>query len=654
MSSFCLDFLLGAARIAHDMRFCFVCASLLVFFALAAAQPVEGQSYGEDQPDSSGTVREISEKFGPKELKELYDLLNSSQFQAPLTNYNCGEPVPKLNFAVRLRHKGYATTRAVEISHSPGLSPGGRSRCLLFGVDYLLDKAVASLDADPQMETTREPHCDCSKRDGKEEWVDFPGPEEVLAKAKVDAEIAARLADEALEEKVENLATIHLKETGAKVVTNGQSGHLVTHEKLLGTLPAESEMTLFAIDPTFSHWAYVIGRGGKQVVVHDGVDGKPYDEIPDHQRLAFSADGKHLAYIAKRGGNMFVVADCIEGKEYPDIEELFHPIFSPDGTHLAYIASRPAFRLRFPPVETFAVLDGKEQKGYDTVEAIMFSPDSRHFAYNAETKWNRGMMVVLDGKEGKSYNQISQKCFSPDSSRMAFVAYNRTNRSPGSLGMHFAVVGGVEGKQYKSVSSIQFSPDSKHVAYVATQGSSDMRVLMRDGAETKYGKTGGGVFSPDSQHLATVALFGTNWLVLIDGKKLEPQVGLPSGQMEFSPVGDLGFSPDSRHVAYTVRDTNCTMVLDGISIGTYERIDSSPVFTPDSQNLAYAFTRAGKVRVFLNGLEGKEYDKILGYDRRGEDAGGEISLTFDSSGVLHAMAVRDRQIFSLEMEVRRD
>jgi len=34
-----------------------------------------------------------------------------------------------------------ATTRAVEIYHSPGLSPAGHTRCLMFAVDYLLDKA---------------------------------------------------------------------------------------------------------------------------------------------------------------------------------------------------------------------------------------------------------------------------------------------------------------------------------------------------------------------------------------------------------------------------------------------------------------------------------------------------------------------------------
>src|SRR5215831_15626424 len=132
---------------------------------LALVAPVIGSNV-EPPSDASGTVREISDRFGADELKKLDQLLNSEEFQRPLTNYNCGDPVPKLSFFVSLRPAGYATTRAVTIYHSPGSSPSGHSRCLMFGVDYLLDKAVAKLDPDPKDETTREPHCDCSKRDG--------------------------------------------------------------------------------------------------------------------------------------------------------------------------------------------------------------------------------------------------------------------------------------------------------------------------------------------------------------------------------------------------------------------------------------------------------------------------------------------------------
>jgi len=613
--------------------------------------PGDGESLGEDRSDASGTVREISDKFGHNELQKLYQLLNSAEFQSRLTNYNCGDPVPKLMFSVSLRPSGFATTRAVEIYHSPGLSPSGRTRCLLFGVDYLLDKAVAGLDPDPKQEDTREPHCDCSKRDSKEEWVTFPGPTEILAHAKVAAKDAARRADEAEEEKEGNLSVAHLDPSGVLVKPDNVREHLVTREKSLCKLPPESDMTLFTVDPSFNHWAYVIKRGGKQIVVLDGVEGKEYDDIPYHQRLEFSADGKHFAYVAKRAGKMVVVADGKEGRPYDEIEDLFHPLYSPDGQHLAYIASQTV--LGFMPPKMFVVLDGHEQKSYELVEGIFFSPDSRHLAYNADKKWNRGTVLVVDEKEGRSYDQIVGGCFSPDGNRLAYVAYNRTDSSAEIPGMDLAVVDGKEGKAYRSVSSIHFSPDNKHVAYVAGQGSSGMGILVRDEVERKYRHVGIGSFSPDSAHLASLGLFETNWLVLIDGKKLEPQVHLAANERSFGPVNDLIFSQDSRHLAYISRgsETNWLVVLDGKVVKAYEGIAVSPVFSPDSQRLAYVIKRVGKSIPVLGGQEGNEYDQILTWQKSLEDGGQTIGLSFDEKGLLHAMAIRGREILRLEIEL---
>lgn len=616
------------------------------------SSPLSGdsESFGEDRPDASGTVREISDKFGHDELQKLHQLLNSAEFQSRLTNYNCGDPVPRLMFSTRLRPAGFATTRAVEIYHSPGLSPSGRTRCLLFGVDYLLDKAVARLDPDPKQEDTREPHCDCSKRDSKEEWVTFPGPTEILAHAKVAAKNAARKADEAEEEKMKNLSVVHLDPAGVLVEPDA-SEHLVSREKLLGKLPPETDMELFAIDPGFKHWAYVIKRGGKQLVVLDGEEGKEYDEIPGHQRLEFSADGKHFAYIAKRAGKMMVVVDSKEEKAYDGIEEMFHPIFSPDGQHLAYIASKPV--LGFLPPKIFAVVDGQEQKSYELVEAIQFSPDSKHLAYDADKKWNRESVVVLDGKESKTYSGLSGKAFSLDGNQLAFIAHRRSDKNPESTGTDLVVVNGKEGKPYQSISFLlRFSPDSKHLAYLAGKGSSGMKLLVRDDVETKYAHLDLGPFSPDSQHLACVGLFETNWLVLIDGKKLEPQVHLASKERGFSPVSDLTFSPDSRHLVYVSRGTeaNWLVVLDGKAVKDYEGIAVSPVFSPDSKRLAYVVKRGGKSIPIFGGQEGKEYDKILTWRSALEDGAQTKGLDFGEKGVLQTMAIRGREILRLEIE----
>lgn len=385
----------------------------------------------QSEPYAYATVREISDQFGPAEVKKLQDLLNTPQFQAPLVKYSCGDPVPQLTFSVSLRRAGYATTRAVDISYTPGFSPSDNSkRCLMFAVDYLLDKAVAGLDPDPKEETTREPHCDCSKRNGNSEWVEFPGPDEILAPKKVAAKMAIQ-ADADRQLKEVNLQPIHFDPAGVQV-TPAAGEVLVTHETSLGKMPADATLAVASHD--FTHWACVVNRNGKKSVMLDGVEGKAYDDIPDHQELQFSPDGKHLAYIATLKGKMMVVEDGKEGKRYEDIEKLFHPEFSPDSRHLAYIASAPALTLAFPPEKSFMVLDGKEQKGYDLVEGILFSPDSKHLAYNADRRWNRGTSVVLDGKEGPAYDQVVDTVFSPDGNRIAYVAFSRANGNPGSMG----------------------------------------------------------------------------------------------------------------------------------------------------------------------------------------------------------------------------
>jgi hypothetical protein len=95
----------------------------------------------------------------------------------------------------------------------------------------------------------------------------------------------------------------------------------------------------------------------------DGEEGKEYGEDmiwidPSLPNLRFSPDSKCLAYWAGRGGKWLVVVDGVEGKEYDGIGG--PPLFSPSSSRVAYWAWRGN--------KTFVVVDRVEGKKYDNFQ----------------------------------------------------------------------------------------------------------------------------------------------------------------------------------------------------------------------------------------------------------------------------------------------
>jgi len=592
-------------------------------------------------------VRSVSEKFRDNEVRRLYQLLNSAEFQAPLTNYNCGDPVPKLSFSVYLQPKLRTSSRYVGIDHWPGQSPSGRSRCILSGIDYLLDKAVSKLDPDPQEESTREPHCDCSNRDGKEEWVTHPGPDEILAPAKVSAKAATRKAEGVEQEQLENISTVRLDWTKLDLEPAAGGSFLVTKEESLGHLLPGADVDSLTVDDRFKHLAYVVKRDGKELAVVDGVEGKAYDKVAEKNEMYFSPDGMRIGYIAKRGDKRLAVVDGKEGKEYDRIYDLFNPVFSADSKRVAYIATtinKMKEKLGMWSLKDFVVVDGVEGRPYELVESIVFSPDGRKLIYFPQPRWNRSTRVVVNEVEGKEHDYAEFATFSPDGTRLAYVADKRVK---GQRGLRFAVIDGQERKEFAEVSPVRFSPDSKHFAYRAKNGGT--AVLMRDDVERKYADVELGPFSADNRHLAYVARVSSTWLVMLDGQKLESSSSM---EQSFSPARDLVFSPDSQHLAYIRRLTNWAVVVDGQEVGRSSGVVVSPVFSPDSKRLAFIVAREGKSVLVFGGQEGKAYDRFLVWNRSWREEGSRTTgFAFDETGVLHAIAVRGDEVIRVTISL---
>jgi hypothetical protein len=140
---------------------------------------------------SDGLSASISAKFSAADLKTLSERLNSAEFQKRLTAYTCGDPLPRMTFAVSLLEQGEYQERQVIVQPRPYPDETPRNRCLTFGLSHEIDDEVAALDRgapinyhyrDPHTgtemppRTTRmpKPACDCAKRDAPGNWVTFP------------------------------------------------------------------------------------------------------------------------------------------------------------------------------------------------------------------------------------------------------------------------------------------------------------------------------------------------------------------------------------------------------------------------------------------------------------------------------------------------
>jgi hypothetical protein len=412
-----------------------------------------------------------------------------------------------------------------------------------------------------------------------------------------------------------------------------------------------------------SHLAFIIQNGNEMVTVVDGqaVGGGYYFVGAD--RITFSADGKHYAYTARRGsaadGKALVIHDGVEGKPYAAAAVV--PTFSPDGTHLAYTAALGAGK-------TCVVLDDKEQAPFDNVVpgTILFSPDSKHLSYTAIA--GSKVLAVVDGKTSKPYDQMRlTPIFSPDSSRVIYIA--------GADNQYFMVLDGVEGPKFEAFTdgSVVFSPDSHHLAYAARKGKQWELVL--DGKEqSPYDAIAGESihFSPDSAHLAYVGITDKQRVIVLDGKASDKHYDniLWPGPL-FSPnslrvvyagargerivvvtdnvegpiydnVAELGFSPDSKRVVFRALNKNKALaVIDGKEFGPFDNT-TSLVISPDSIHYAFVATEATKSTIMI---DGQPVDKsYTGWVKGARPA-------FSGTSQVNFLMVRDLQFVQVRAEI---
>ncbi len=211
-------------------------------------------------------------------------------------------------------------------------------------------------------------------------------------------------------------------------------------------------------------------------------------------------------------------------------------------------------------------------------------------------------------------NIYAQLIISPDSQHAAYFLQHENS---------YILI--VDGKQWQPVDSAHtpvFSSDGSRVALAASING-EWHMLINDEAGPAYESMGYPVFSPDGTRLAYSVKKDGKWHMIVDGAMSLPydNLGLESidlGSIEPTSYGiPPVFSPDSERVAYVAQNgLQQFVVMDGEAGKLYDEIGASwdidaamnfivtqpPItFSADSKHFAYAAREQGRLHVIVDG-----------------------------------------------------
>lgn len=280
---------------------------------------------------------------------------------------------------------------------------------------------------------------------------------------------------------------------------------------------------------------------------------KGYQIIP--ASIKMSADLRNVSFVAYSDNTHNIVhANNQTSPVYYAVQPNM-PIWDRFSERYAYIAYKNK-------EEAVVVVNGKKFGNIETADNFIFSPFESRFAFRAQK--NKRQFVVVDGKPGMAYDGIPIKdnfTFSPNGKRFIYVALKNNNC--------VAVVDGREELlSFNFIESVRFSPDSSQYAYKARTEK---------------------------------AINKEKWCMVKDGQ---------AGNV-YDHIFDLIFSPDSKHLAYTViKDRKMMLVFDGHEMDLYDRV-GLPVFSFDSKIFAYAYMENDRWYIMLGDQRSTPFDQIF-------------------------------------------
>ncbi|MBN2016690.1 MAG: PD40 domain-containing protein [Candidatus Cloacimonetes bacterium] len=186
--------------------------------------------------------------------------------------------------------------------------------------------------------------------------------------------------------------------------------------------------------PNGEKLAYIVVDSGLEKVVVNGIELAGYTSISESS-IRFSPDSQHLAYFAYDGNNWLVIKDGEESMPYDDLGQI---IFSPDSKHLAYTAKDGN--------KWIIIKDEKVISQHSAIleNTLTFSPDSRYLVYAVEADSG---IVIYENSKPTAYHQalVTPPIFSSDGQFLVYTVEKNKTQS--------VVINGNIGKQYPAIIS---------------------------------------------------------------------------------------------------------------------------------------------------------------------------------------------------------
>jgi WD40 repeat protein len=317
-----------------------------------------------------------------------------------------------------------------------------------------------------------------------------------------------------------------------------------------------------------SSYYYLTQKGNAWLLVANGKEGKPYDEISE---LALLPKTARPLFIATDKEQNLLVVDGHASRPWHEITEV---TFTPGDSLPAYVACdsnrwyvvedttirvreqgiilhslryksgtrEPVYVMIDAGFSSLLEVDGHPfMREHQNIGRLAVSPDGRFIIcqssdstgnqvwVNREPVGGPGALagdaifspderhfafavardsavsVTTDSATSPAYDDVSELQFSPDSKSLAFVARNH--------GRSFVVLDGREGPDFDAVGYLQFSPETGKTAYLAVNGNETREVVAEQSGKV-WDDIGPARFSPDGTRIAYPARQGNSFYLV--------------------------------------------------------------------------------------------------------------------------------------------